>query len=264
VNIYLRELKANLKSLLIWVAISAVFVLIGISKFSSFAGNPDMLALLDSVPPAFLDAFSMRALNLTTLNGFFGMMSIYFFLMGAMAAALWGSDIITKEERDRTVEFSLVLPISRSRVITAKALAALTNCVLYALFMWGISLVAVRAYQPDQAVYDFLLLLMVSLLLLELIFLAVGLLLGCAMKHRKLAGSTAIGIILAAYFMAMLTSIQPDLDFLNYLSPFKYFDAVRLLNDGHIESLSLLLTAGIVGVCLAAAYWAYNRRDLYI
>ena len=53
----------------------------------------------------------MRAFNMTTLSGFYGIMFIYFGLMGAIAAAMWGSDIISKEERDKTVEFSLVLPV---------------------------------------------------------------------------------------------------------------------------------------------------------
>ena len=56
-------------------------------------------------------------------------MFTYFALMLSIAAAMWGSDIISKEERDKTVEFSLTLPVTRSRLVTAKALAALVNCI---------------------------------------------------------------------------------------------------------------------------------------
>ena len=132
-------------------------------------------------------------------------MFIYFGLMGAIAAAMWGSDMISKEERDKTVEFSLVLPVSRSRVVTAKALAALVNCIAFVLVTWVVSLVAVRSYNPDQAFYDFLALEMQAMFVIELIFLALGLLLGCAMKQYKLSGSTAVGIILATYFMSILS-----------------------------------------------------------
>ena len=115
-NIFLRELKANLKSLLIWSVIIGLLIMMAVAKFSAFAGDPEMLKMLDAMPPALLDALNMRAFNLTTLTGFYGIMFIYFGLMGAIAAAMWGSDIISKEERDKTVEFSLVLPVSRSRV----------------------------------------------------------------------------------------------------------------------------------------------------
>ncbi|OGO64976.1 MAG: hypothetical protein A2030_07220 [Chloroflexi bacterium RBG_19FT_COMBO_50_10] len=263
-NIFLRELKANLKSLVIWCVIIALLIMIAVAKFSAFAGNPEMLSMLDSLPPAMLDAFSMRAFNLTTLSGFYGLMFIYFGLMGAIAAAMWGSDIISKEERNKTVEFSLVLPVSRSRVITAKALAALVNCIALVLITWAVSLVAVRSYNPDQDFRDFLALEMGAMLIIELIFLAIGLLLGCAMKQYKLSGSTAVGIILVTYFMSVISSMQEKFNFLKFFTPFKFFDAGELLRSGKLDSTYLLLSAAIIVVCLVLAYVIYNRRDLYI
>ena len=153
------------------------------AKYSAFAGDPEMLKMLDSMPPALLDALSMRGFNLTTISGFYGVMFIYFALMAAIAAAMWGSDIISKEERDKTVEFSLVLPVSRSRVVTAKALAALVNCIAFVLITWGVSLAAGRSYNPDQAFYNFLALEMQGMFVIELIFLAIGLLLGLSLIH---------------------------------------------------------------------------------
>ena len=263
-NIFMRELKANLKSLLIWSVIIALMIMIAVAKFSVFAGDPEMLKMLDSMPPALLDAFNMRAFNLTTLSGFYGLMFVYFALMGAMAAAMWGSDIISKEERDKTVEFSLVLPVSRSRVVTAKALAALVNCVAFVLITWAVSLVAVRPYHPDQAFHAYLALEMQAMLAIELIFLAIGLLLGCAMQQYKLSGSTAVAIILTTYFMSIISGMQKKLDFLKYLTPFRYFDAGELFRNGKMDGAYLLLSAGIIIVSVATAYWMYNKRDLYI
>lgn len=263
-NIFLRELTANLKSLLIWSVIIALLIMIAVSKFSAFAGNPEMLAILDSMPPAMLDAMNMRSFNLTTLSGFYGIMFVYFSLMGAMAAAIWGSDIISKEERDKTVEFSLVLPVSRGRVVTAKALAVLVNCIAFVLITWGISVVAVQSYSPGADFYKLLRLEMLAMFLIELIFLAVGLLLGCAMQRYKLSASTAVGIILGTYMLSILAGMQADLDFLKYFTPFSYFDIGEFYYSGAFEGIFLLLTAVIVAVCVAAAYLTYNRRDLYI
>jgi len=263
-NIFIRELKANLKSLLVWSVIIAVLIMMAVSKFSAFAGDPEMLKMLDSLPPAMLDAFSMRAFNLTTLSGFYGIMFIYFGLMGAIASAMWGSDIISKEERNKTVEFSLVLPISRSRVITAKALAALVNSLAFVLVTWGLSVVAVQSFQPDQAFYSYLALEMRAMFVIELIFLAIGLMLGCVMKQYKRSASTAVAIILATYFMSIVSGMQENLDFLKWFTPFKYFDAADLFRNGSMNSTYLLISLGIIVVCVAVAYLVYNRRDLYI
>ena len=100
--------------------------------------------------------------------------------------------------------------------------------------------------------------------MIELVFLAVGLLLGCAMKQYKAAGSTAVGIILVAYFLSIASGLQKNLDWLKYFTPFKYFDAGELFRSGKLGGTYLLLSAGIIVVSLVAAYWSYNRRDLYI
>ena len=103
------------------------------------------------------------------------------------------------------------------------------------------------------------------MLMIELIFLSIGLLLGCAMKQYKRAGSIAVSIILVTYFFSILSGMQSNLDFLKYFTPFKYFDAGNLYHAGHMDGMYLLLSGVIIVViCLVAAYWTYNKRDLYI
>jgi ABC-2 type transport system permease protein len=264
VNIFFRELKANFKSLIIWSFIIVLLIMIAVSKFSAFAGDPEMLKILDTMPPQVMDAMNMRAFNLTTLIGFYGIMFLYFGLMGAIAAAMWGSDIISKEERDKTVEFSLVLPVSRNRVVTAKALAALVNCIAFVLITWGISIVAVQSYNPDQAFFDFLALEMQAMFMIELIFLAIGLLLGCALKKYKSSGSTAVGVILATYFISIVAGMNEKFEFLKHFTPFHYYDAGEIFRSGQLNGTYLIVSVAIIVVSLIAAYWAYNKRDLYI
>ncbi len=263
-NIFFRELKANFKSLLIWSVMVALLVITGAAKFTAYYNDPSMLAVLNAFPKAVIDAMELNAFNLTTVNGFYGIMMVYYALMGGIAAAMWASDSISKEERDKTVEFSLVLPVSRARVVTAKLLAALVNCVVFVLVTWGMSLAAAQQFHPDQTFAHFLALEMVGMFFIELIFLALGLLLGCAMKQYKLAGSTAVWIILTAYFLSVFSGLQANLDFLKYFSPFKYFDAAAMLRTGKLDPMYVLLSLVIVAVCVLAAYWVYDKRDLYI
>jgi ABC-2 type transport system permease protein len=264
VNIFFREIRANLKSLIIWSVIVILLVIVGSAKFTAYYNDPSMLAVLDALPKGMVDALELKAFNLTTVTGFYGIMMIYYALMGGIAAAMWASDSISKEERDKTVEFSLVLPVSRGRVVTGKLLAAVVNCVVFVLFTWGVSYAAAQQFHPDQAFNKFLALEMVGMFFIELIFLAVGLLLGCAMKQYKQSGNIAIGIILVTYFLSVITSMQANLDFLKYFTPFKYFDAGVILQTGKLDPMYILLSAAIVVVCVAAAYWVYNKRDLYI
>jgi ABC-2 type transport system permease protein len=263
-NIFVRELKANLRSLIIWGVIVILFVTIGVSKFSAYYGNPEMLAILDDMPPALLAAFNMEAFNLTTVSGFFGLMFTYFALLLSIAAVMWGSDIISKEERDKTVEFSLTLPVTRSRLVTAKTLAALVNCIGLLLITWAASLVSAAQYQPDREFYQFLGLCMLALFIMELTFLAVGIFLGCAMKQYKRASAAAVSLLLGTYFLSVISGLNQHLDFLKYFSPFKYFDAGVLLRESRLDLAFVGLSAAIIAVSMVGAYLTYTRRDLYI
>ena len=263
-NIFRRELKANLKSLIIWGVIVVLFVIVGMSKFSAYYNNPDMLTILNSLPKAMLDAFNFRAFNLTTVSGFFGIMFTYFALLLCIAAAMWGSDIIAKEERDKTVEFSLTLPVTRSRLVTAKTLAALVNCIGLLLITWDASLVGAAGYQPDSGFYKFLALCMLALFIMQLIFLSIGIFLGCAMKRYKLASSAAVSLLLGTYFLSIVSALNKNLDFLKYFSPFKYFDAASLLRESKFDIAFVGLSLAIILASMAGAYLTYARRDLYI
>ena len=263
-NIFLRELRANSKSLLIWSVIIFLFTSIAIAKFSAYESNPEMLEILELMPPALLTAFSMQAFNLTTITGFFGVMFTFFALILSIAAAMWGSNFISKEERDKTVEFSLTLPVTRGKLITAKTLAAVTNCIGLLLVTGGITLVMVAKYQPDSEFYDFLRLCMLAIFIMQMIFLAIGIFLGCAMKQHKRSSSTAVSILLGTYFLSTIVGLNEDLDFLKYFSPFKYFDAGMMLRESKFEMTFVWLSLGIVVVSLIGGYITYSKRDLYI
>jgi len=263
-NIFLRELKSNFKSLLIWSGISILFVTIGFAKFSAYYENPELLAILDSMPPAILAAFHMDAFNLTTITGFFGVMFSYFGLILSISAVMWGSDIISKEERDKTVEFALTLPITRGKLITAKTAAAVVNSIALALITWGAALGNAAAYQPDSEFYDFLALSMLALFMMQMIFLSVGIFIGSAMKQHKRSGSTAVSLLLGTYFISFVYGLYENLDFLKYLSPFTYFNPADLLHEAKIDLTYVWLSAGIVVVSMIGAYLTYSKRDLYI
>lgn len=263
-NIFIRELKANFKSLLIWGVIVLLFIWIGFSKFTAYYGNPELLAIFDSMPAAVMAAFQFEAFNLTTVTGFFGVMFIYFALILSIAAAMWGSDIITKEVRDKTVEFSLTLPVSRGRLVTAKILAALVNCIGLMLITIAGVLLHIGKYQPDAEFFAFMRLSMVAIFIMQLIFLALGIFLACALKQHKRASSTAVSIILATYFISVIIGLDDKLDPLKYISPFAYFNPAELLHGARFEPIFLALAAGIIALSIIGAYAAYARRDLYL
>jgi len=138
------------------------------------------------------------------------------------------------------------MPVTRSRLVTAKTLAAFVNCVGLLLITWAASLVSVAQYQPDSEFYSFLRLCMLALFIMQLVFLAIGILLGCAMKRYKRASAVAVSLLLGTYFLSVISGLNRDLEFLKYFSPFKYFDPGVLLREARLDLL-------FVGLSLASA-----------
>jgi ABC-2 type transport system permease protein len=105
---------------------------------------------------------------------------------------------------------------------------------------------------------------MLALFILQLIFLAVSIFLGCAMKQYKRASSVAVSLLLGTYFLSVVSGLNKNLDFLKYFSPFKYFDAGVLLRESRIDVTFVGLSVAIILVSMVGAYLTYARRDLYI
>ncbi len=121
-----------------------------------------------------------------------------------------------------------------------------------------------QKYQPDDDFYRFVAIAMLAFFILQMIFLALGVFLGCAVKRHKLSSSIAIWVLLATYFASIIAALSKNLEWLKYFSPFKYFDAGVLFREARLETGYVLISVALVVVFLAGAYTTYARRDLYI
>ncbi len=263
-NIILRELRTSIKSLLIWCSVFAVLVTMYLTEFSAFANNDEMVDLLDSMPEGMMEAFRFNSFNMTTLTGFFGLLFTYFTLVLCIHAILKGNSIIAKEERDKTVEFTLVLPVRRSRIVFAKLIAAVVNCALILAFLYGFIIISIQKYLPEENFMKFFSLVILGTFITQMIFLSIGILLGCSIKQYKKSGYIGASIILITYIMTIFIDLNEKLDFLKYITPFKYFDTLLIKNELTLDWTYVIISLAVISVCLAIGFVTYRKRDLYI
>lgn len=263
-HIIKRELRANAKSLFIWSGVMVLFIAMMVSEFSAYYNNPEMADILDAMPEAMLKAFSMQGSNLTTPSGFISLASVYFYLALGVFAVLIGSNIISKEERDKTAEFFLTLPVSRVQVIFSKWMAAIINCGILTLVTGATIIGTMLKYDLDQEFYKFVGLLLLALWMIEMIFLSIGMLLSSVLKRYKTSGKISASILMGLYILNVLSALSSKLDNLKYLTPFKYFEANSLRMDGAFELEYVLLTISIIAVCMVGTFIIYPKRDLHL
>jgi len=140
----------------------------------------------------------------------------------------------------------------------------LVDCVVVLLVTWGFILVGSQKYAPDAEFYKFTAISTLAMFIIELIFLALGILLGCAMKKYKASGGLAIGVLQAAYFLSIAAGLSKSMENLKYVTPFKYFDPFTMLRENRLEWGYVLLSLGLIAVFMVGSYLLYKRRDLYI
>ncbi|MCK5758199.1 MAG: ABC transporter permease subunit, partial [Clostridiales bacterium] len=258
------ELRASIKSLLIWGGSMTLLIVVWMAEFSAFANNDSMAKLLESVPKGMLDAFGFESFNLSTLTGFMGLVFVYVTLILCIHAILKGNSIIAKEERDKTVEFTLVLPVKRSKIILAKLIAVALNCIILISYMYGVIIALSQKYLPEENFIKFFTLLILGTFILQMIFLSIGILLGCAMKQYKKSGYIGASLIIILYILSVFTDLNDKLDFLKYITPFKYFAPVNIKNDMALDWTYVIISLAIISISLTIGFITYKKRDLYI
>lgn len=261
-NIIYRELRANLKSFIIWIA-SLTFLFIAVStEFSAFRDNPEILDALGGFD-GFYNALGISIGNIITPEGFVSMMSIYLYVPIAIYSALLGSSIISKEERDKTAEYLFTLPIKREEVLRSKIITGFTYILLFVVVVViGLILVFYR-FDLTSSFYSFMFYLGIGLLFTGLIFMSIGMFFASYLKQYKRSGAITLAITIGSYMLNMLVQIIDELDFLKYLIPYKYFDVQEMLN-GNIEFIYVLLSFLIIGSSITGVFIFYKKRDLYI
>lgn len=263
-HIIKRELRANFKSLLIWSAVMILIILMAMAEFSAYYDNPEMADILDAMPKAMLEAFSMANANLTTVSGFVSLFSFYFYIMLGLFAVLLGNGIISKEERDKTAEFFLTLPVSREQVIFSKWIAAIIHCILINAVTGSTIYVTTYKYSPDNEFYKFLGLMLLALFILQMIFLSVGMFLAAFLKRYKSSGKLSASILFVTYIMSIMVGLSDKMEFLKYLSPFRYFEANNILHEMKFELVYVILSLCIITVFMVGTFIIYPKRDLHL
>jgi ABC-2 type transport system permease protein len=264
-NLFKREMKANRKSLIIW-SIGVIFMVAsGMAKYSSMEGTgQSMNALMADMPKSLQAIMGTGSLDLSTPIGYYGVLFLYLAVMAAIHATMLGSNIIAKEERDKTVEFLLVKPVSRTRMITSKLIAALVNILILNAVTFASSVGMVLKYAEGESVTGDISLLMVGMLILQLIFLVTGTAIAAVFKNAKKATSLATGVLLFLFIMSIAIDLNEKLDGLKYLTPFKYYDAKLVLKEGGFEPLYLSLSAFLLLGLTIVTYVFYRKRDMNV
>ena len=259
-TLFFHELKRDRTRLIIWAAIIASMLCISIAIYPQMTSQMNEMGDMFAEMGEFSAAFNMDKVNFGEYSGYFAVeCGNVLGLGGAFFAALLGIGSLAKEERDRTAEFLLTHPVSRTSVVAEKLAAVITEVLILNI------VVAVSAMLASFAIgqkFDFKLfgLVFLGYLLLQIEIACV--MFGLSAFIRGGGLGIGLGFAFVLYFMNILANISENAEFLRYVTPFSYADGTEIVANGCITVKYLIPGVAFTLIGIAAALVKYNRKDI--
>lgn len=262
-NMFLHELKACRKSTIIWSVSLAGIVIAFLLMFPAFSSNAeDLKKLLESLPLALRDAMGLSLANIGSLLGFYSTLTfLYIPLCGAIQAMNIGTSIVSKEVREKTADFLLTKPVTRVQIMTAKLLAALTSLVITNVFFLIVASIMASVITSQAFSMKIFLLISATLFLIQLMFLAIGVLVSVVVPKIKSVLPVSLGTVFAFFFISMFGSAIGDNN-LRYITPFKFYDSAYILQNASYEVSFIILEVALITLAIATSYIIYAKKDI--
>jgi ABC-2 type transport system permease protein len=265
-NLFLHEMKQYWKYLLFWGIGIVAMVGGGMGKFTALydQGGESITDVFSQLPKAFLAMFGMANLEVTSLSGFYGVINFYLVIMGAIFAIILGAGILAKEERDKTAEFLLVKPVTRTWVLGQKLAAGLIYIVAFVGIDYLVSVVFIAKVAPNDDISKELFLMMAGLTLVMLAFYCLSFGLSGALKNNTKASMIMISVMGASYIGTVMYDMLENSEWMRPALIFKYFPNDEVIRNVALDPMYIGLTVLWILIGLALAFVRFPRRDLHI
>jgi ABC-2 type transport system permease protein len=261
-NIFWQELKYYRQSAIIWILSLSLGVLLFLSIYTSLASQIDVFKeVISHYPHALLAAINFQFEVFYTIDGYFGYLLTFIWIAGAIQAMNYATSVISKEVSGKTADFLLSKPVSRSRMLTEKFAAVLVLILITNVFFTSAALLSAKLFSSGSFSIKAFILLSASLFFVQLFFLALGFLFGSVLPKIKTVISVTLPTVFALFIIASFGGVLDKPQFY-YITPFKYFNSIYIIQHNSYEYKYLWVLSIFVIFCLVTSYVVYNRRDI--
>ena len=255
-----HELKQNRISLLIWTGAITFMLAICIFLYPEMKGEMESISDVFADMGSFSAAFGMDQINFGTLLGYYSVeCGNTFGLGGAFFAALCGAGVLAKEEKDRTAEFLLTHPVSRTKVVTQKLLAVFAQITILSFVVYTVSVLSMIAI-GENVPWEEVNLLHLAHFLLQIEI--AGICFGISAFLKRAGLGLGLGVAILMYFLNLISNITERAEFLKYFTPFAYTDGASIVTNVELDVKFIAIGMAYAVVGIAIAYWKYMKKDI--
>lgn len=253
--LFKRELKRNFRAFAVTTLISSFLVIYIISMAPTF--GTDIQQILDmKMPKELQNAIGMKGLDYSSASSFYAIAFSYVYLFLGIYVAGAFAAVVSKEFSDKTAEYLFSLPAKRSRIIITKLMVTGLYALGSVLIIYIASLVSFAAFIEQDYSRTAIALIALAWLMGSLFFGALAFFISSLTAQSKSASLVSIGVVVAMYLLQVIISMNGDISFLKYISPFDWFKGSDI-----IRYVSLDLKYSLVCLAMSALLiWGGIRR----
>lgn len=262
-NIFFHELKAYRKSTIIWSVSLVLIIALYMSLYSSIAEDAaGFIKILEKYPDAIRKAIGFNQGNFFTILGYYSFPLSFITLCAGIQAMNLGTSIVSKEVREKTADFLLTKPVTRSQILRAKLLGALASLVITNIvYFAAASFLALQVKTDDFSMKTFFLL-SLTVFFVQLIFLALGTIISVIFSKIKSVLTVSLSTVFAFYFLGIFSDTTGEA-VKRYFSPFKYFDTAYIIKHSSYEASFLIAGAVIIILAIVCSFIVYSKKDIH-
>ena len=259
-----RELKVNFKSFIIWnIILLSIFLLVYLMYPSIVSSNNiDMInELIKVFPEEVLIAFNM---DISSMDSAFGWLKsegfVFVLLIIGCYAGILGSNILLKEESDKTIEYLNSLPIKRSDIVKTKAITGLIYIFLMIIIL-GIFNYIGLLFSGDFNKKQYLLLSITPIFSSTVIYFLCLFLSTFTHKTKKMLG-LSLAIVMISYILQTLSAMSESVEFLKYFSVFTLADIRNVILNTSINPIMIIISIVLSVLFYILTMINYNKKEL--
>ena len=259
-----REMKINFKNFIIWTSILIALFLVVFLMYPSIIDN-DNMQMMDEMmamfPEEVLKAFNMDISSIDTAFGWLKTEGFVFVLLiTGIYSGILGSNILLKEESDKTIEYLNSVPVTRKKIVISKILCGIIYIILMVAILGIFNFIGLTLSGDfDRKSY---ILLSITPIFSSIVIFAVCLFLSTFTHKTKKTIGVSLGIVFASYFLNIISEIGESTEFLKYISIFTLADIRNVILDVAINPLMVAISVGITVIFMISTVIHYNKKEL--
>lgn len=259
-----REMKINFKSFLVWTSILIGLFLVVYLVYPSMLKS-DNMQMIDEMmklfPEEILKAFNMDISSIDTAFGWLKTEGFVFVLLiTGIYSGILGSNILIKEENDKTIEYLNSVPVTRNKILLSKIACGIIYIVLMVILLAIFNYVGLSlSGEFNKTIY---VLLSITPIFSSVVIFALCLFLSTFTHKTKKTLGISLGLVFISYFLQILSELSETTEFLKYTSVFTLADIRNVIVDVEINPVMPLISLILTTVFVLLAKARYNKKEL--